>query len=88
MCIVDFQLVRYASPALDLVYIMYLCLERQQRALHLTPLLRYYADQLFCRAAELSGGGVVCGGVTSDVLFQMYVVKLCAFNVLVGNFAN
>ncbi|XP_004927067.1 uncharacterized protein LOC101737863 [Bombyx mori] len=71
MCIVDFQLVRYASPALDLVYIMYLCLERQQRALHLTPLLRYYADQLFCRAAELSGGGVVCGGVTSDVLFQM-----------------
>lgn len=54
MYIVDFQLVRYASPALDLVYIMYLCLDRQQRAEHLASLLEYYTDELHRRLVQMS----------------------------------
>ncbi|XP_068619904.1 uncharacterized protein [Battus philenor] len=54
MYIVDFQLARYASPALDLVYLMYLCLDREQRADHLPSLLEYYADELHTRLVEMS----------------------------------
>ncbi|XP_049885671.1 uncharacterized protein LOC126380345 [Pectinophora gossypiella] len=54
MFIVDFQLVRYASPALDLVYLIYLCLDRQQRTDHLTSLLEYYTDELHRRVVEMS----------------------------------
>ncbi|XP_045487040.1 uncharacterized protein LOC111000703 isoform X3 [Pieris rapae] len=55
MYIVDFQLARYASPALDLCYLIYLCLDRQQRADHLTSLLEYYTDELYERVVSMSG---------------------------------
>lgn len=55
MYIVDFQLVRYASPALDLCYLIYLCLNRQQRADHLTSLLEYYTDELYERVVAMCG---------------------------------
>ncbi|XP_013173287.1 PREDICTED: uncharacterized protein LOC106121991 [Papilio xuthus] len=54
MYMVDFQLARYASPALDLVYVMYLCLGREQRAAHLPSLLEYYTDELHARLADMS----------------------------------
>ncbi|KAJ0172023.1 hypothetical protein K1T71_011996 [Dendrolimus kikuchii] len=54
MYLVDFQLVRYASPALDLVYIIYLCMDRQQRSEHQTSLLEYYSDELYGRLLEMS----------------------------------
>lgn len=54
MYLVDFQLARYASPALDLAYVTYLCLDRSQREEHLTSLLDYYTDELHKRLLELS----------------------------------
>ncbi|CAH2053975.1 unnamed protein product, partial [Iphiclides podalirius] len=54
MYIVDFQLARYASPALDLVYLLYLCLNREQRAANLPSLLEYYTDELHTRLLEMS----------------------------------
>lgn len=52
MYLVDFQLVRYASPALDLVYILYMCLDRTQRKEHLDSLLQYYVDELHTRLTQ------------------------------------
>lgn len=54
MYLVDFQAARYASPALDLAYLVYMCLDRQQRADHLSSLLEYYVDQMHARLIELS----------------------------------
>ncbi|KAI5645890.1 ecdysteroid kinase domain-containing protein [Phthorimaea operculella] len=54
MYMVDFQAVRYGSPALDLSYILYLCLEREQRSEHLDSLLEYYVDELHKRLLEMS----------------------------------
>ena len=59
MYIVDFQLARYASPALDLAFLIYLCLEKNQRAEHTTSLLRFYADELYERLSEMSDGNIL-----------------------------
>ncbi|KAH9639548.1 hypothetical protein HF086_012399 [Spodoptera exigua] len=72
MYIVDFQLVRYASPALDLVYIMYLCLDRQQRAEHLSSLLEYYTDELHRRLVMMSDEDSVFNtSLNRDALFEL-----------------
>lgn len=54
MFMVDFQLARYASPAMDLGYLLYLCLDRSQRAEHLSSLVEYYTEELHKRLLELS----------------------------------
>ncbi|XP_050679515.1 uncharacterized protein LOC126975596 [Leptidea sinapis] len=56
MFIVDFQLARYASPTLDLAYIVYLCLDKQQRAAHMSSLIEYYTDVLHRRVTEMCDG--------------------------------
>ncbi|KAG6451366.1 hypothetical protein O3G_MSEX007083 [Manduca sexta] len=72
MYLVDFQLVRYASPALDLAYIMYLCLERWQRVEHLTPLLRHYTAELHQRLLELSDDdSLFCGAPNEEALYEL-----------------
>ncbi|XP_050355034.1 uncharacterized protein LOC126776500 [Nymphalis io] len=67
MYIVDFQLARYASPALDLAFLIYLCLERQQRAEHTPALLEYYTDELHARLLEMGDGNIL----DRDTLFDM-----------------
>lgn len=67
MYIVDFQLARYASPALDLVFLIYLCLEREQRAEHTQALLEYYTDELHARLLEMSDGNIM----DRDTLYDM-----------------
>ncbi|CAK1546854.1 unnamed protein product [Leptosia nina] len=58
MYIVDFQLARYASPALDLCYLIYLCLDRHQRADHVASLLDYYTDELYERVVAMGGSAI------------------------------
>ncbi|XP_048004967.1 uncharacterized protein LOC125240838 [Leguminivora glycinivorella] len=57
MVTVDFQLVRYSSPTVDLAYLLYLCLSREQRTEHLPSLLEYYTEELHKRLVELSDDG-------------------------------
>lgn len=72
MFLVDFQLVRYASPTLDLAYLIYLCLNREQRAHHLSSLLEYYVDELHTKLLEMSGEeSVFRGSLNRDCLYQM-----------------
>ncbi|CAK1594209.1 unnamed protein product [Parnassius mnemosyne] len=72
MYIVDFQLARYASPTLDLVYLMYLCLDREQRTSHLASLLEYYADELHRRLVEMSeDDSVFHSKLNRDTLYEM-----------------
>lgn len=72
MCIVDFQLARYASLALDLAFIVYLCLDRAQREEHLTSLLEYYVDELHRRLVEMSEeDSVFHSTLNRDVLYDL-----------------
>lgn len=80
MYIVDFQLVRYASPTLDLAYVMYLCLTREQREEHLPSLLEYYSDQLHSRLLEMSDGNSEFNNLSRDALHSMFVLQI-VFNL-------
>ncbi|XP_045454768.1 uncharacterized protein LOC123664216 [Melitaea cinxia] len=72
MYIVDFQLARYASPALDLVFLIYLCLEREQRAEHTQALLEYYTDELHARLLEMSDGNIMDRDTLYDMLQEEF----------------
>lgn len=77
MCIVDFQLVRYASPTLDLAYLVYLCLTREQREEHLPSLLKYYSDELHCRLLEMSSeNSEFNSSLDVDALHGMLVLRV------------
>lgn len=54
MYLLDFQLVRYASPAIDLVFILYLCMDRDLFAEHIDSLLVFYTDELHGRVMQMS----------------------------------
>ncbi|KAL0868163.1 hypothetical protein ABMA27_007714 [Loxostege sticticalis] len=72
MCIVDFQLARYASPALDLIFIMYVCLDRQQREDHLSSLLEYYVEEMHKRLVDMSEeDSIFHSSLNREVLFDM-----------------
>lgn len=72
MYLVDFQLARYASPALDLAYVTYMCLDRRQRADHLSSLLEYYTDELHRRLLQLSDDdSVFSGSLRREALGEM-----------------
>ncbi|XP_047034894.1 uncharacterized protein LOC124640954 [Helicoverpa zea] len=72
MYIVDFQAVRYASPALDLAYVMYMCLDREQRAEHLSSLLEYYTDELHRRLVQMSDEDSVFNtSLNRDALYSL-----------------
>ncbi|XP_034250726.1 uncharacterized protein LOC117651089 [Thrips palmi] len=46
VCLLDFQVARYAPPVLDLVYLIYSCTEREWRQQHLQAVLKEYHDKL------------------------------------------
>lgn len=71
MYLLDFQLVRYSSPATDLVYVLYLCLERSLRADHLTSLLEYYCDELHRRVTQMSDGDSLNSLLNKDVMREL-----------------
>ncbi|XP_075984504.1 uncharacterized protein LOC142982070 [Anticarsia gemmatalis] len=70
MRLVDYQLVRYASPALDLVSVLYLSMERKLRTKHYTALLNYYTDELYTRLQEMGYENGI-KGFNRDTLFEM-----------------
>ncbi|CAH0402575.1 unnamed protein product [Chilo suppressalis] len=77
MYLVDFQLARYASPALDLAYVTYMCLEKPQRDEHLSSLLEYYADELHKRLMEMGDeDSVFYTSLTRDVMYEMLQEEL------------
>ncbi|XP_075984377.1 uncharacterized protein LOC142982016 [Anticarsia gemmatalis] len=72
MYLLDFQLVRYASPAIDLVFILYLCMERELRAENLASLLEYYTDELHRRLLQLSeDDSVFTTSLNRDALHEL-----------------
>ncbi|XP_038221246.1 uncharacterized protein LOC119839121 [Zerene cesonia] len=72
MYIVDFQLARYSSPALDLAFLLYLCLDRQQRADHMTSLLEYYTEELHTRVSEMSGDNALDRDTISSMIQEEF----------------
>lgn len=50
----DFQLVRYGSPALDLANLIYCCTSREQRTENLADLLKLYHETLHSKLMELT----------------------------------
>ncbi|XP_045779387.1 uncharacterized protein LOC123876969 [Maniola jurtina] len=72
MYIVDFQLARYASPASDLAFFIYLCLDKEQRLEHLDDLLSYYTDELYARLSEMSDGNILDKETLSDMLQEEF----------------
>jgi len=51
---VDFQLPRYASPAVDIAYYIYTSVKPDIRRTHLEELLEFYLDVLNSTAASLN----------------------------------
>ncbi|XP_039760279.1 uncharacterized protein LOC120633934 [Pararge aegeria] len=72
MYIVDFQLARYASPASDLAFLIYLCMDRDQRKEHLDGLLSYYTDELYARLTEMSDGNIMDKETLTDMLQEEF----------------
>ncbi|XP_077290680.1 uncharacterized protein LOC143914362 [Arctopsyche grandis] len=72
VCLVDFQLVRYGSPALDLANLIYCCTSRDQRAEHLTDLLKMYHETLHTRLMQLTDECQRCSQIyDKDTLWEM-----------------
>ncbi|GBP44171.1 hypothetical protein EVAR_31615_1 [Eumeta japonica] len=72
LCFVDFQMARYASPALDLAYLLYLGLSRQQRDEHLSSLLTHYTRELHARLLEMSNeDSIFRTTLSKEILFEM-----------------
>lgn len=46
ICLIDFQISRYCSPVLDLVYFLFVCTSGEMRAIHYDELLTIYHRSL------------------------------------------
>ncbi|XP_026481014.1 uncharacterized protein LOC113387855 [Ctenocephalides felis] len=53
ICLLDFQMVRYGSLALDLANLLYICTSSTLRSKHLQNLLREYHNELFSTLSEM-----------------------------------
>ncbi|EDW00510.1 GH11819 [Drosophila grimshawi] len=53
VCLIDWQLMRYASPITDLVYFLFSCTTRQFRQQHFRPMLQLYYKELGQQLARL-----------------------------------
>ncbi|XP_041983024.1 uncharacterized protein LOC121736050 [Aricia agestis] len=81
MYMLDFQLVRYASPAIDLAYLIYLCLDREQRSEHKASLLEYYIDELHKRLVEMSDGTNIMEKETLSDMLQEEFSRISRFGL-------
>lgn len=93
---IDFQLVRYGSPALDLANLIYCCTSRDQRTEHLPNLLELYHDTLYNRIVELTPEGVqpnetfgkeklwdmydVCIVIYANISWWLYIIRTVRIN--------
>ncbi|XP_022115853.2 uncharacterized protein LOC110993782 [Pieris rapae] len=46
LCFLDFQTLRFANPATDIIYFLYICTDSEFRSLHLDELIKIYYDSL------------------------------------------
>ena len=53
VCLLDWQLARYGSPALDLSFFLFICTDKKLRDRHYDDLLKMYYYSLCLRLAEL-----------------------------------
>ncbi|XP_023711647.1 uncharacterized protein LOC111866692 isoform X2 [Cryptotermes secundus] len=65
VCLVDFQLARYGSPALDIVNLLYCCTSREMRLWHMAGLLSDYHATLNKALRQLTQGAT---DLESDIL--------------------
>lgn len=65
VCLVDFQLARYGSPALDIVNLLYCCTSREMRLRHMPGLLCNYHAILYMTLKQLTQGAT---DLQSDIL--------------------
>nr|CAD7202143.1 unnamed protein product [Timema douglasi] len=56
VCLVDFQMARYGSPALDLANLLYCCTSLELRQKHMDNLLEHYHTTLIAAMMELERG--------------------------------
>lgn len=47
VCLVDFQLIRYSSIALDVANLLFCCTSKSMRDIHLDALIQMYSQELF-----------------------------------------
>ncbi|CAH4029699.1 unnamed protein product [Pieris brassicae] len=46
LCFLDFQTLRYANPATDIIYFLYICTDSEFRSLHIDELINIYYESL------------------------------------------
>jgi hypothetical protein len=75
VCLVDFQLARYGSPALDIVNLLYCCTSRDMRLRHMAGLLSDYLATLNKALGQLTQGAMDLESdiLDPDCLREMYV---------------
>lgn len=75
---VDFQLARYGSPALDIVNLLYCCTSREMRLRHMAGLLSDYHAALNKALRQLTQGATDLESdiLDPDCLWEMYVTVI------------
>lgn len=68
-CLVDFQLIRYGSPALDISNLIFCCTEKTQRSEHMQDWLKLYHRELVQSLRVLGSLPTFCGD-TEDELWR------------------
>lgn len=61
VCLVDFQLIRYGSPALDVANLIFCCTDKSLRENHMKTLLQAYYKELLKGLRELGPLPTFCG---------------------------
>ncbi|KAK6621462.1 hypothetical protein RUM44_001269 [Polyplax serrata] len=71
LCFLDFQLIRYGSPALDLVNFLYVCTSSVLRSSHMNYLIGVYCDTLKGFLLKLGSSSDLFGGLDfTDIIHQ------------------
>ncbi|XP_053620186.1 uncharacterized protein LOC128680798 [Plodia interpunctella] len=76
--IIDFQLCRYATPVLDLTFVVYACTSHNLRVKHYDELINYYYEVLATQIKEM---GSDPNKIYSKVLFLSEVKKYSYFGL-------
>ncbi|XP_064555222.1 uncharacterized protein pkm [Drosophila montana] len=67
VCLIDWQLMRYASPITDLVYFLFSCTTRKFRRQHYQPMIQLYYEELRQQLTRL--------GEVAEALFPLTAFK-------------
>lgn len=80
-CLVDFQLIRYGSLALDLANLIFCCTDHQLRKKNMKQFLQIYYKELL-NALKLYGPlADFCGGLNDEQLWNKLVYNIYEFDL-------